>query len=69
MTLKKVIGFLFDNNLDNQHNILRKFSKCWFGLYMAPTILDNTTYLVKKLDRTRLKVTIVEKWVKILKQE
>ena len=59
---------LYDNNLDNQHNSMRKFMSQWFGPYVVTSANDNPTYHLVELDGTRLAISIADKRVNIFKK-
>ena len=59
---------VYDNNLDNQHKMTRKFAKRWFNRYVVMSVNDNATYNVAELDGSRLAIPIVGKRVKIVKR-
>ena len=60
---------LYDNNLDNQHNSMRKFMSQWFGPYVVTSANDNPTYHLVELDGTRLAISIADKRVNIFKRK
>ncbi|KAL3680258.1 hypothetical protein R1sor_023214 [Riccia sorocarpa] len=59
---------VYDSNLDNQHNALKKFAKRWFGPYVVEKVYDNATYKLRELDGARLRRPIAGKRVKIFKK-
>ena len=59
---------VYDNNLDNQHKVVQKFAKRWFGPYAVTSANDNGTYHLAELDGTRIVVPIVGKRIKVFKK-
>ena len=53
------VMIVYDSSLYNQHSLMRKFAKRWFGPYMVTSANDNATYHLAELDGTRLTVPIV----------
>ena len=60
---------VYDNNLDNQHRAMRKFSRRWFGPYVVTSANDNGTYHLAELDGTRMAVPVAGKRVKVFKKQ
>ena len=46
---------VYDNNLDNQHRLTRKFARLWFGLYVVTSANYNATYHLAELKGTARK--------------
>ena len=59
---------VYDCNLDNQHKVVRKFTRRWFGPYVVTSANDNGTYHLSELDGTRLTVPVARKWIKVFKK-
>ena len=57
-----------DDSLDHQHSTVRKFSQRWFGPYVVTKVNQNSTYGLRELDGTHLKLPIAGKRVKIFHQ-
>ena len=49
---------VYDNSLDNQHQLTRKFARLWFGLYVVTSANDNAMYHLVELNGTRIPVPI-----------
>ena len=52
---------VYDSSLDNQHSLMWKFVKRWFGPYVVTSANDDATYHLAELDGTRLAVPIAGK--------
>ena len=59
---------VYDNSLNNQHRMTRKFARRWFGPYVVTSANDNATYHLAELDGSRLAIPIAGKRVKIFKK-
>jgi hypothetical protein len=55
---------VFDNSLENQHSTLRR----WFGPYVVVATHDNSTYTLRELDGTMLKIPVVGKRIKTFRR-
>jgi hypothetical protein len=56
---------VYDCNLNNQHSLVRNFSKRWFGPYVVKQAYDNATYLLQEVDGTKLQISIAGKRIKL----
>ena len=59
---------VYDSNLDNQHKVMRKFARRWFGPYVVTSANDNGTYHLAELDGTRMAVPVAGKRIKAFKK-
>jgi Fe-S cluster assembly scaffold protein SufB len=59
---------VYDSSLDNQHKVMRKFARRWFGPYVVTSVDDNGTYNLAELDKTRIAVPVAGKRVKAFKK-
>jgi hypothetical protein len=59
---------LYDNNLDNQHSAVRKFSRRWFRPYVIQKVEDNVTYRLIESDSMPIALPITGKRVKIFRR-
>ena len=59
---------VYDSSLDNQHTVMRKFSKRWFGPYVVKNVHEIATYSLSKLDGTEMKTPIAGKRIKVFKR-
>ncbi|KAL2631086.1 hypothetical protein R1flu_015772 [Riccia fluitans] len=55
---------VYDNSLENQDSIEKKFVRRWFDPYVVVTVHENATYSLRELDGTPLKLPIADKRVK-----
>lgn len=58
---------VYINNLENQHSIIHKLPKCWFGPNIVIDVYCNATYLLRVLNGTMLQLIFVKKRVKLFK--
>ncbi|KAL3686234.1 hypothetical protein R1sor_004256 [Riccia sorocarpa] len=58
---------VYDSSLENQHSTVRKFSRRWFGPYVVLAVHDNTTYSLRELDGTPLRIQVAGKRVKLFR--
>ena len=59
---------MYNNILDIQHSLMRKFARWWFDPYMVTSTNDKSTYHSIEHDWMRLLIPIVGKQVKIFKK-
>ena len=59
---------VFDSSLENQHSIVKKFSRRWFGPYVVVATHDNATYTLRELDGIVLKIPIAGKRIKAFRR-
>ena len=59
---------VYNNNLDNQHKVVRKFARRWFRPYAVTSMNNNNTYRLVELDGTRIAVPVAGKRIKAFKK-
>jgi hypothetical protein len=59
---------IYYSSLDNQHSLVWKFSKQWFGPYVIKQAYDIATYLLRELDGTELKIPIARQRIKLFRR-
>ena len=59
---------VYDNNLDNQHKVVRKFARRWFRPYAVTSMNNNTTYHLVELNGKRIAVLVAGKRIKAFKK-
>ena len=59
---------VYESSLDNQHTLVRKFARRWFGPYVVTSANDNRTYHLAELNGTRMTIPVAGKRVKAFKK-
>ena len=54
---------VYDNSLENQHKMTRKFARRWASPYVVMSANDNATYHLTELDGSGLAIPIAGKRV------